>query len=194
MAKKGDPRSLIQRIPYQKSLLSIALILALIVIGYRLFGRVTLTSDLGTNGKVSVRFSAPSPWISGRKYSLNVYSSEKDQITDGVLCWVWQPYRNNVPVAKVVNIRLDGRADKESTVADFIEAFESSVRDDDIAVPILEHGDPDTPIGRNFKESRKFAYTPDWTLFQIGEKNLWFPRLFSEGETTKSNQTHLTEN
>ena len=164
----------------------------LIVIAYRLFGRVTLTSDLGTNGKVSVRFSAPSPWFSGRTYSLYVYSSEKDRKTNEH-CWVWQPYRNNVPVAKVVNLRLDRRADTESTVADFIEAFESSVKDDDIAVPILEYGDPDTPIGRNFKNSQRIAYSPDWNLFQIGEKNFWFPLLFSEGETITSNQTQLTE-
>jgi hypothetical protein len=168
------------RIPYRKSLLAVALILALIVIAYFLFGRVTLTSDLGTNGKVSVRFSAPSPWFSGRKYSLCLYSSEKDRKTDGTHCWVWEACRNDVPVTKQVNVRLDRRADTESTVADFIEAFESSVKDDDIAVPILLYGDPDTPIGRNFKNPQCIAYAPNWILFQIGEKNLWFPLLFSE--------------
>ena len=181
---------MLRRIPYPKALITLVLILALVVTCYRTFCRVTFVSDLGTNGKVSVRFSAPSPWLSGTRTFLQLASSDREGGTAGVRLYT-QTFNqitrfgsNGIPANRGVWAVLDGRPETESTVADLIKAFELQIKDEDVGIPVLEYGDPNTPIGRNYLKTHLHFYSPDWGTFPTGRTSwIWVPRLFSEGET-----------
>ena len=175
---------MLRRIPYPKALITLVLILALVVTCYRTFCRVTFVSDLGTNGKVSVRFSEPSPWLSGTKTFLQLSSFDREGRTAGVRLYINTSNRNGIPANRGVWAVLDGRPETESTVADLIKAFELQMKDKDVGIPVLEYGDPNTPIGRNYLKPQTNFYSPDWGSFPTGRTSwIWFPRLFSEGET-----------
>lgn len=174
--------------PNRQAIIGFALIVIFAAAFYRLVSRVSFTSDLGTDGKVSVRFSAPSPWFSGTKSFIELTSSERER-EESVHCYLTRFHRNNIPVHKGVTVSVDGRLETETTVADFIKAFEAQISDTDLAVPVLEYGDPNTPIGRNYLNPHRHYYSPDWGLFQIGEKNIWYPYPFSTGETLTLNES-----
>ncbi len=169
---------------YRKSLIAAALTLTLITIFYLFFGRVTFVSDLGTNGKVRVKLSAPSPWLADRKFFIDISNSTRPNRDGTVIrCYRSEHYRNNVPIYQNLWVILDAREETESTVSDFIAVIESEISGEGIKAPVLEYGDPNTPIGRHFDKIQRSFFSPDWGLFQIGKKNIWFPRLFSKGET-----------
>lgn len=142
----------------------------------RYISRVGFVSDLGSGGKVSVRFTAPSPWFSGTKAFVQFDSSETMR-SPGVICGTTTFYQDNVTVHKGVSVIFDARPGQETTVGEFLKEFERRIDRDDFPIPVLEHGDPSTVIGGNFPEPQRTYFTPDWKLFTLQQSRFWIPGI-----------------
>ncbi|MDB4678919.1 Na+/H+ antiporter NhaC family protein [Rhodopirellula sp.] len=138
-------------------------------------GRVEFTSDLGTDGEVSVRFVAPSPWLSGTNSFIEFWPS-KDKQVRGVSCRITMLSRDNVPVDKGVVVSFETQSGRETTVGEFLREFEKVINPDDFLVPTLEHGDPNTIIGGRFTTLQRLNFTPDWETFLVGESKIFLPQ------------------
>ena len=92
------------------------------------------------------------PWFSGAKSFVQFSSSDKMR-SPGVVCSTTTFYRNNVPVHKGVSVILDTQLGRETTVGELIEQFDRCIDRDDFPVPVLEYGDPETPIAEVFQKA-----------------------------------------
>ena len=138
--------------------------------------RTELVTDLGTNGRVSVRFSAPSPWISGTKAFVQI-SSQQDKHTPDVTCATSVFYQDNLPTDKGVTIILNGSPDHLSTVGELIAAFEESTDREDFPVPELLFGDPNTLIGANYETPQRIYFSPERSVSLFFGSKVWIPRF-----------------
>ena len=113
-------------------------LIGLVLGGYalRYVSRVGFVSDLGSDGKVNVRCTVSSPWLSGTKAFVQFDSSEKMR-NPGVICGTTTFYRNNVPVHQGVSVIFDARPGQETTVGEFLREFEQKNDRDDFPIPVL---------------------------------------------------------
>jgi len=156
------------------TILVVAVVLLLVSAFVTRLSRTYLVTDLGTGGRISVRFNASSPLLSGTKAFVQL-SSLESKSTEGVICSLTTFYRNNIPVHKGVSIILKSNPGKETSVGELIEIFDQSIDREDFPVPVLESGDPNTPIGANYKEPQRIYFSPDWSVFQFFDSKVWFP-------------------
>ncbi len=137
------------------------------------FGRVSLQTDLGTNGKVRVRFVAPSPILSGTSTFVSFQSSKL--ATDSILVSVARLSEEGALREQGVNIVLNSSESNESTVSELLDAVSKEVSADLGLKSILEFGDPNILIGRNFDSPQRLVLGPPWTFVGTRENGFFLP-------------------
>jgi len=119
------------------------------------FGRVSLQTDLGTNGKVRVRFVAPSPTLSGTITFVSFQSAKL--ATDSILVSVARLSEEGALREQCVNIVLNSSDSNESTVSELLDAVPKAGSSDLGLKSILAFGDPNILIGKNFDSPQRLV-------------------------------------
>jgi hypothetical protein len=114
--------------------------------------------------------------LSGAKAFVQFDSFETNRSPE-VICRTTTFYRNNVPVHQGVSVIFDARPGQETTVGEFPKQFERRINRDDFPVPVFEHGDPSTVIGRHLSEPQQTDFTPNWKLFMLQQSRFWIPGI-----------------
>lgn len=113
------------------------------------FGRVEYLTDLGSENEVSVRISAPAPWISGKAFFLDFSSSDSDS---GKISVVFsERQRQGMQIEEGVTVLLNRSVDQQPTVSDFLAEFNRKVSQP-YTVTLLA-GDPEAEIKSGFRQS-----------------------------------------